>query len=82
MVSSLGSCITSKMSKLTDLWANDNAIEDLDGVESALRPVRSTLTTLYLQGNPCAKDTNYKLRMLYLIPNLEQLDDNPVEKTR
>lgn len=79
MISSLGSSISS-MSKLTDLWANDNAIESLDHVEEALRPVKSTLTTVYLQGNPCANETNYKLRMLYLLPSLEQLDDNPVKR--
>ena len=35
-------------SQLTDLWLNDNQIEDLDAVEAALQPQRQSLTCLYL----------------------------------
>ncbi len=68
------------LTTLTDLWANDNQIEDLDEVEAALRTTAGSLETLYLRGNPCAADSKFKLRMLYLLPKLEQIDDNPVER--
>lgn len=64
--------------QLTDLWANDNALESLDEVEEALRSQRPTLSCLYLRGNPCAAAHDYKLRMKFALPQLEQLDDNPV----
>ena len=68
------------LTNLTDLWANDNAIESMDDIESELKQIASTLETVYLRGNPCASDSKYKLRMLYLLPKLQQLDDNPVER--
>ena len=121
--------------QLTDLWANDNAIESLDEVEEALKSQRACLTCVYLRGNPCAAGararlcafgerggacrlpaaacaphvhggsgccmllrtscsnrqllllptalallagTDYKLRMKFALPRLEQLDDMPV----
>lgn len=68
------------LTTLTDLWANENQIEDLDEVEAALKATAGCLETVYLRGNPCAADPKFKLRMLYLLPKLEQLDDNPVER--
>lgn len=65
---------------LTDLWANDNGVEDLDGVEAVLKPLSETLSTVYLRGNPCSNDSKYKLRMLFLLPKLGQLDDSVVER--
>lgn len=64
--------------QLTDLWANDNQIESLDEVEVALASQRGSLSCLYLRGNPCAAGTDYKLRLKFALPALEQLDDNPV----
>ena len=64
--------------QLTDLWANDNKIDSLDDVEAALKSQRGSLSCLYLRGNPCAAGTDYKLRMKFALPQLEQLDDNPV----
>jgi protein phosphatase 1 regulatory subunit 7 len=69
-----------ELDALTDLWANDNAIAVLDKVEDTLRPLRQVLTCVYLHGNPCAAESNYKLRMLHLLPNLEQLDDKLVDR--
>jgi protein phosphatase 1 regulatory subunit 7 len=66
------------LTKLTDLWANDNAVASLDGVEAALAPQRATLTCVYLRGNPAAAEPHYKLRLCHLLPKLEQLDDAPV----
>jgi protein phosphatase 1 regulatory subunit 7 len=68
------------LTNLTDLWANDNGVEGMDEVESALKPISKTLEIVYLRGNPCSADEKYKLRMLFLLPKLEQLDDNPVER--
>ena len=68
------------LTNLTDLWANQNEIGNLDQVEIALKATAPSLETVYLMGNPCASDSKYKLRMLYLLPKLEQLDDNPVER--
>lgn len=68
------------LTSLSDLWANDNAIISLDHVEDRLRPLRENLTCVYLQGNPCALETNYKLRMLHTLPKLEQLDDRPIAR--
>jgi protein phosphatase 1 regulatory subunit 7 len=64
--------------QLTDLWLNDNAIESLDEVEAALASQRPSLTCIYLRGNPCAAGTDYKLRLKFALPALQQLDDNPV----
>lgn len=57
---------------LTDLWLNHNQIssyEDLSEVASL--PV---LSTLYLEGNPLAKDTQYRVKVTLALPRLEQLD--------
>lgn len=64
--------------QLTDLWANDNAIGSLDEVEAALCSQRGSLSCVYLRGNPCAAGTDYKLRLKFALPRLEQLDDSPV----
>lgn len=47
-------------------------------MEAALAAQRPTLSCLYLKGNPCAAAPSYALRMRHLLPQLEQLDDNPV----
>ena len=64
--------------QLTDLWANDNLIESLDEVEAALKSQRGSLSCIYLRGNPCAAGTDYKLRMKFALPLLQQLDDGTV----
>jgi len=37
------------LTRLEDLWLNDNQIPSLDGIESALSGSRETLTTIYLE---------------------------------
>ena len=64
--------------QLTDLWANDNQLGSLDEVEAALRSQRGSLSCVYLRGNPCAAAHDNKLRLKFALPQLEQLDDNPV----
>ena len=36
------------------------------------------LTTLYLEGNPLAGETQYRVKVLLALPRLEQLDATPV----
>lgn len=47
-------------------------------MEAALRSQRGSLSCVYLRGNPCAAAHDYKLRLKFALPQLEQLDDNPV----
>lgn len=61
---------------LTDLWFNHNQItkyEDLSELESL-----PALGTLYLEGNPLARDTQYRIKVVLALPKLEQLDATPV----
>uniref|UniRef100_A0A0E0JXP3 Protein phosphatase 1 regulatory subunit 7 n=1 Tax=Oryza punctata TaxID=4537 RepID=A0A0E0JXP3_ORYPU len=64
------------LSRLEDLWLNDNQIPSLDGIESALASSRERLTTIYLERNPCAKTPNYSSTLKKIFPNLEQLDSD------
>ncbi|GFH17460.1 predicted protein [Haematococcus lacustris] len=60
---------------LRDLWLNDNAIPAVDAsLEQALQPVAASLTCLYLEGCPAAKDPEYKERLRKMLPALQQLD--------
>lgn len=63
--------------QITDLWANNNLINNLDDVEQELEATKDTLQVLYLNGNPFleSQGQSYRLRMTHTLPNLEQLDD-------
>lgn len=67
---------------LKDLWLNDNHIESLEAIEAAAREggLSSTLTCLYINGNPAASQSGADLkgRMLMAFPKLEQLDDTMI----
>lgn len=67
---------------LRDLWLNDNQLPTLDSIEAPARggALGSTLTCLYINGNPAtAQDVkNVRSRMLAAFPKLEQLDDSMV----
>lgn len=67
---------------LTDLWANNNCIENLDEVERELQMLKDSLQVLYLNNNPFMENQGqaYKLRMVHVLPNLEQLDDVLVQR--
>ncbi|KAH9762522.1 protein phosphatase 1 regulatory inhibitor subunit PPP1R7-like [Citrus sinensis] len=41
------------LSRLEDLWLNDNQIESLESIVEAVAGSRETLTTIYLENNPC-----------------------------
>lgn len=63
------------LTRLEDLWLNDNQISDLPEIAPALAPAAGSLTTVYLKGNPAAGDPGYREFMLRLLPKLTQLDD-------
>ena len=65
---------------LEDFWANDNKLENLEDVGPAFGAT-ATLTTMYLERNPCAvpeQDTaehaKYAAAVKALVPSLTQLD--------
>mmetsp|Transcript_4993 Transcript_4993/g.10772 ORF Transcript_4993/g.10772 Transcript_4993/m.10772 type:complete len:327 (+) Transcript_4993:33-1013(+) len=63
------------LGQLEDLWLNDNSVAVLDAaLEAGLKPVAGSLTTIYLENNPAAKDPQYKAKLLALLPKLQQLD--------
>ncbi|GJM90662.1 hypothetical protein PR202_ga06963 [Eleusine coracana subsp. coracana] len=65
------------LTRLEDLWLNDNQIPSLDGIEAALAGSRETLTTIYLERNPCVSKTpNYSATLKRTFPNLEQIDSD------
>jgi protein phosphatase 1 regulatory subunit 7 len=64
-----------RLAALEDLWLNDNAIPSLEGLGQALAAQRDSLTTVYLHGNPAARDARYRETLLELLPHLAQLDD-------
>lgn len=60
---------------LTDLWANDNKIDDLRSLISALLLHKETLKTLYISNNPVVKQTqDFKHELRTILPDLEQID--------
>ncbi|GMH35388.1 hypothetical protein BSKO_03256 [Bryopsis sp. KO-2023] len=65
---------------LEDLWMNDNQIDSYQLLYEAMEGPRQTLTTVYLEGNGVAKDPMYQRKMLEILPNLTQLDANPVRR--
>ncbi|MEW5302201.1 MAG: hypothetical protein WDW36_005004 [Sanguina aurantia] len=65
------------LTQLEDLWLNDNQISDLDAdLFAALQPVSGSLTTIYLENNPVAKEPDYREKIRATLPNLTQLDAN------
>ena len=47
-------------SRLEDLWLNDNSIASLDDIEIKLAGCKNSLTTVYLERNPCVRTSNLK----------------------
>lgn len=41
------------LSRLEDLWLNDNQISSLEGIETLLQGCKDCLSTIYLERNPC-----------------------------
>nr|KJB83107.1 hypothetical protein B456_013G229800 [Gossypium raimondii] len=64
------------LTRLEDLWLNDNQIESLESVAEAVSGSREKLTTVYLENNPCAKSPNYQATLRQIFPNIEQIDSS------
>lgn len=64
------------LTKLEDLWLNDNLIPNLDGIDLALAGPKLTLTTIYLERNPCASDPDYYKKLRLALPHLQQVDSH------
>lgn len=58
---------------LQELYLRDNKIKDLN--QLLYLQELPNLKKLYLAGNPCAEKANYRMTVLRLLPNLEQLDN-------
>uniref|UniRef100_A0A6V7QQR5 Protein phosphatase 1 regulatory subunit 7 n=1 Tax=Ananas comosus var. bracteatus TaxID=296719 RepID=A0A6V7QQR5_ANACO len=65
-----------KLTKLVDLWLNDNQIASLEGLEAAVAGSRESLTTIYLEHNPCASSPNYTSTLKQIFPNIQQIDSD------
>lgn len=64
------------LARLEDLWLNDNQIASLDGIDAIVAGSKGTLTTIYLEHNPCAKDPSYINILRRSFPNIQQIDSN------
>lgn len=64
------------LSRLEDLWLNDNQITSLDGIDAVAAGSKGTLTTIYLEHNPCAKDPSYTNILRRSFPNIQLIDSN------
>jgi len=49
-------------------------------VKTGLVSVLNTFNTLYLEGNPAAGESDYRLKVVSMLPNLFQLDANEVRE--
>lgn len=65
-----------ELTRLEDLWLNDNSIASLDDIEEKLAGCKNSLTTVYLERNPCALDPKYIRTMRSILPKLQQLDSH------
>jgi len=60
---------------LEELWMNGNGIPDLLSLEKELGSL-SSLTTIYLEGNPCQLNnmSAYRRKVMLALPQLQQID--------
>jgi len=60
---------------------NGNKIPDLQALEPELKSI-SSLTTLYLEANPCQSNdmTGYRRKIMLALPQLKQIDATYVHK--
>jgi hypothetical protein len=65
-----------KLTRLEELWLSGNLVESFEEV-STLRQF-SHLDTLVLQHNPVYHDSQYRNKVLALLPHIRQLDALPV----
>jgi protein phosphatase 1 regulatory subunit 7 len=71
----------SALVNLVEFWINDNKLESFDDLDKLAGATH--LNTVYLEGNPLAKDPDYASRALAALPpSLCQLDALPVDHVR
>ncbi|KAF8992844.1 L domain-like protein [Cyathus striatus] len=65
----------SHLTNLQELWMTGNKISDFTAFDSQLRHITS-LTTLYLEGNPCQTNdiAGYRRKIILALPQLKQID--------
>ena len=63
----------SLMHNLEELWINNNQLNNFNDIESQLK-ANDKLSCLYLEGNPLAADTQFRLKIKLALPQLQQLD--------
>lgn len=54
-------------SRLEDLWLNDNQIASLEGIETLLQGCINSLSTVYLERNPCVCSHTLHLELYPLL---------------
>lgn len=69
-----------KLTKLSDLWMNGNRLSNIAELEQ-LKGAHG-LETIYLEGNPLARDKEYVQNVLQILPSLTQLDASNVSQIR
>ncbi|XP_062520151.1 cilia- and flagella-associated protein 410-like [Corticium candelabrum] len=68
----LASCV-----RLRELYFRDNEITDVNQLDHLT--VLPNLRVLWLQGNPCCSESEYRPAVLQLLPNLKRLDNIAVQ---
>ncbi|KAF9595384.1 hypothetical protein IFM89_000302, partial [Coptis chinensis] len=63
-----------KLTRLEDLWMNDNQIASLDGFDLALAGSRDKLTSIYVEHNPCANFPNYTKTLRQFFSKFGEID--------
>jgi hypothetical protein len=67
------------LSRLVDLWLNDNPVSDLDHIDKAVGSCRESLRVVYLENTPAAKSTTaYVHIMKQMLARLEYLDGTKI----
>lgn len=56
-----------------EFWASANQFDSFADVEKELQPL-TKIETVYLEGNPLAKDIQYRLKIKLLLPQVKQID--------
>lgn len=72
------------LSRLSQFWANDNLIADLNRLDAHLGPqYMPHLDTVYLEGNPGQKSegANYRRKVQLALPQIAQLDATLVRRS-